>query len=107
MEKKIKAKGIEVQLEDSLQKLLRIKAQKFIRRNRLSPHFLDPYGDDVYEILEIALKEFGKVGFEKVLTLLVVHQNVRIIRELQKADLSIKLQLLQDRGEVDDFREDE
>jgi len=92
--KKIRAKGIEVEAEDSIKKLLRLKTQRFVKENKLSPHFLDPYGTLVYIILETAEAEFGREGREKLEKILLPAQNARIIRELQQAQLGVKLDLL-------------
>ncbi len=92
--KKIRAKGIEVEAEDSIKKLLRLKTQRFVKENKLSPHFLDPYGTLVYIILETAEAEFGREGREKLERILIPAQNARIIRELQEAQLGVKLDLL-------------
>jgi len=94
MGKKYRAKGIEVEAEDSIKKLLRLKTQRFIKENKLSPHFLDPLGTLVYIILETAEAEFGREGREKLEKILIPAQNARIIRELQEAQLSVKLDLL-------------
>lgn len=94
MGRKIRAKGIEVEAEDSIRKLLRLKTQRFIRENKLSPHFMDPYGTLVYIVLETAEAEFGKNGREKLERILLPAQNARIIKELQEAQLSVKLDLL-------------
>ncbi|WP_290597867.1 hypothetical protein [Archaeoglobus sp. JdFR-39] len=94
MGKKIKAKGIEVETEDDIKKLLRLKTQRFIKENKLSPHFMDPYGTLVYIILETAEAEFGREGREKLEKILIPAQNARIIKELQEAQLSVKLDLL-------------
>ncbi|AEA46065.1 hypothetical protein [Archaeoglobus veneficus] len=92
--KRLSKGGVEIEAEEPLKKLQRLKTQRFIKQRQLSPHFLDPLGEHVYLVLHTAEARFGIEARKKLESILYPAQNVRILRELKKAGLYTKLDLL-------------